>query len=110
MWIMDFGNDDNFHTSWLSNPTVKSPWYEVVFDKDKPFNAIVITEEHSNISRYRLEYFQSGVWKPLFSGENKDKVKIHRFNRVWGGKVRIQIDQSNSSPGIAEFAVYDERR
>jgi len=23
MWIMDFGNDDNFGTSWLSNPEIK---------------------------------------------------------------------------------------
>ena len=110
MWIMDFGNDDNFHTSWLSNPTVKAPWYEVVFDKDKAFNTIVITEEKPNISRYRLEYFQNGAWKPLFSGENKGRVKIHRFSRVWGGKVRILIEQSDSPPGIAEFGVYDERR
>jgi alpha-L-fucosidase len=110
MWIMDFGNDDNFHTSWQSNPTVKSPWYEVVFDKDKAFNAIVITEDKANISRYRLEYFQNGSWKPLFSGSNKGRVKIHRFDRVWGGKVRILIDQFDTPPAIAEFGVYDERR
>jgi len=110
MWIMDFGNDDDFHTSWLSNPTVKSPWYEVVFDKDKAFNTIVITENKPNISRYRLEYFQNGTWKPLLTGENKGRVKIHRFNRVWGGKVRILIDQFATPPGIAEFGVYDEGR
>ncbi|MES1250127.1 MAG: alpha-L-fucosidase [Chitinophaga rupis] len=110
MWIMDFGNDDNFHTSWQSNPTVKSPWYEVVFDKDKAFNTIVITEDKANISRYRLEVFQNGSWKPLFSGSNKGRVKIHRFDRVWGGKVRILIDQFDTPPAIAEFGVYDERR
>jgi alpha-L-fucosidase len=110
MWIMDFGNDDNFNTSWLSNPTVKSPWYEVVFDKDKAFNTIVITEDKPNIRGYRLEYFQNGVWKPLFSGQHTGRVKIHRFGRVWGGKVRILIDQFETPPGIAEFGVYDERR
>ena len=110
MSIMDFGNDDNFHSSWQSNPTVKAPWYEVELGKDRGFNTIVITEENPNISRYRLEYFQNGSWKPLFSGENKSRVKIHRFNRVWGGKVRILIDRSDSPPGIAEFGVYDERR
>jgi len=110
MWIMDFGNDDNFTTSWQSNPTVKSPWYEIAFDKDKAFNTIVITEEKPNISKYRLEYFQSGSWRPLFAGQNQRRVKIHRFGRVWGGKVRILIDQSDTPPSIAEFGVYDERR
>jgi len=110
MWIMDFGNDDNFHTSWQSNPTVKAPWYEIAFDKDKVFNTIVITEEKPNIRGYRLEYFQSGSWRPLFSGQNKSRVKIHRFGRVWGGKVRILIDQFDTPPSIAEFGVYDERR
>ena len=110
MDIMDFGNDDNFHTSWLSNPTVKNPWYEVEFDKDKAFNTIVITENKPNISRYRLEYFQNGSWKPLLTGESRDRVKIHRFDRVWGGKVRVLIDGFDTPPAIAEFGVYNERR
>jgi alpha-L-fucosidase len=110
MNIMDFGNDDNFHTSWLSNPTVKAPWYEVELGGDKGFNAIVITEDKPNISRYRLEYRSNGVWKPLYGGENKGRVKIHRFARVWGDAVRILIDGFDSPPAIAEFGVYDERR
>lgn len=110
MWISDFANDDDFGTSWLSNPRVKSPWYEVSFDKEKPFNAVAITEDKSNISRYKLEYFHNGSWFPLFEGENNSRVKIHRFNRVWGGKLRISIESSASTPSIAEFGVYDERR
>ena len=55
MNIMDFGNDDNFRTSWQSNPTVKEPWYAVELGGDKAFNAIAITEDKANISRYRLE-------------------------------------------------------
>ena len=110
MWIMDFGNDDDFHTSWISNPTVTAPWYEVEFDKDRTFNTIVITENKSNISRYRLEYFQNGVWKPLVSGESRERVKIHRTARVLGSKVRMLIDRFDVPPGISEFGVYDERR
>jgi len=110
MWIMDFGNDDNFHTAWQSSPKVISPWYQVTFDKEKGFNAVVITEEKANISKYRLEYWQNGTWKSLFEGENKQRVKIHRFERKWGGKVRISILASDSPAAIAEFGVYDERR
>jgi alpha-L-fucosidase len=110
MNIMDFGNDDNFHTSWVSNPTVKAPWYEVVFDHEKEFNTIMITEEKINISRYRLEYRSNGVWKPLMSRENTGRVKLHRFGRVWGDRVRLLIDRFDTPPAIAEFGVYNERR
>ncbi len=110
MNIMDFANDDDFTTSWTSNTTVKQPWWEVVLDRDKPFNAITITEAGPSITKYHAEYFQNGVWKPLFTGDNKSRVKIHRFDRVWGGKVRITIDQFNKAPRIAEVGVYDERR
>ena len=110
MNIMDFGNDDNFYTSWKSNPTVKEPWYEVELGGDKAFNAIVVTEDKANISRYRLEYRSNGVWKLLVNGENKGRVKIHRFERVKGDAVRILIDGFETPPAIAEFGVYDERR
>jgi alpha-L-fucosidase len=110
MNIMDFANDDNFGTSWQSNSTVKEPWYEIDFDKDKAFNMITIVESGSNIKKYRLEYNENGVWKPILSSENANKVKIHRFERVWGGKVRILIDKIDKAPAIAEFGVYNERR
>jgi alpha-L-fucosidase len=109
MWIMDFGNDDNFSTAWESNPAEKAPWYAILFDKERTFNTIAVTENKRSIRKYRLEYFQDGNWKPLLAGEDRGRVKIHRFGRVRGSKVRILIDQSDAPPGIAEFGVYDEK-
>jgi alpha-L-fucosidase len=77
---------------------------------DKAFNAVVVTEDKANISHYRLEYRANGVWKLLFEGDNKARVKIHRFARVWGDAVRISIDRSDTPPAIAEMGAYDERR
>jgi alpha-L-fucosidase len=110
MNIMDFANDDDFTTAWISNSTVKQPWWEVVLDRDKPFNAITITTGATGFTKYHVEYLQNGVWKPLFSGDSQSRVKIHRFNRVWGGRVRITIDQFTKAPSIAEVGLYDERR
>jgi alpha-L-fucosidase len=110
MDIMDFANDDNFKTSWKSNPAIKDPWYQVTFDREKPFNMITIVEDRANIKRYRLEYQENGVWKTLLSGDNPNRIKIHRFNRVWGDKVRMRIDESAIPPAIAEFGVYNERK
>jgi len=106
----DFANDDNFKTSWKSNPAIKDPWYQVTFDREKPFNMITIVEGRANIRRYRLEYQENGVWKTLLSGDNPNRIKIHRFNRIWGDKVRMRIDESAIPPAIAEFGVYNERK
>ena len=110
MNIMDFANDDSYRSSWKSNPTVKQPWFEITFKKEVPFNTIVIAEEKSNINKYELDFWNGVEWKSLFRGENASKIKLHRFERVWGNKVRIRIDGYKDTPSIAEFQVFDERR
>ena len=108
--IMDFANDDDFSSSWISNPTVSSPWYEIDFKRNTALNTIVIAEEKPNISTYKLEYYANGSWKPLFDGENKQKIKIHRFDSVKAEKVRMAIAKSDHQASIAEFQIYNEKR
>jgi len=110
MNIMDFANDDSFRSSWQSNRAVKSPWWEVDLGKEQAFNTITIVEDKARIKKYRLEYYVDGQWKPLISGEEQGLVKVHRFNRVWGNRVRILIDSFSEPPAIAEFGIYNERR
>lgn len=110
MWIMDFGNDDNFNTPWRSNPEIKIPWYEVNLEKLQPFNMVTIVDSEKSINSYRLLYQEDGEWKTIFSGKNDAKVKIHRFNTLWGEKVKIIIDESSDVPSINEFGVYNEKR
>ncbi len=110
MNIMDFASDDSYRTSWQSSATVEKPWYEVDFQKDKPFNAISIAQPSLTFNQYTLEYWNGTEWKLLFNGSNADKIKLHRFERVWGSKVRITIQKSGKAPSISEFQVYDERR
>jgi alpha-L-fucosidase len=110
MNIMDFANDDKFNTSWESNPEVKEPWYEIDFKSPQSFNTIVVAERKPNIKSYKLEYLDNKSWKTLFKGENLSTVKLHRFKRVHGSKVRISISAFDTPPSIAEFEVYNENR
>lgn len=113
MQLMDFANDDNFKTGWESNPLVSKPWLEIELDNnEQPFNMITITEKNNknDIQSYKLEYLHNGKWQTIFSGAKSDVIKIHRFDKVWGNKVRISIEESKGSPTIAEFGVYNERR
>lgn len=107
--ISDFGNDDNFKTSWVSNKHVKEPWYEVDLVKEQPFNMIVMTAGHDGMTGYRLQYFCGGAWKDIASAAQPAKVKIHRFNRVWGSRVRVLFPDNGVQPAVAELGVYDER-
>ena len=109
MNIMDFANDDSFRTSWLSNPEVKNPWYEIDFKAPTTFNTIAIAENEPNITAYKLEYLGKNGWKAIFEGENDKRIKIHRFKPVTATKVRMAINKSNKTASIAEFGVYNEK-
>lgn len=110
MNIMDFANDDNFHTSWQSNPDVKAPWFEIDFRTPQTFNCITIFERKPNIKKYKLEYLNNHIWKTIFDGENQNRVKLHRFGKVHADKIRIAIQNYETPPAIAEFQVYNENR
>jgi alpha-L-fucosidase len=71
----------------------------------------VITEPegHNRIESYRLEYFSNNAWHPILTGTNTNRIKIHRFGKLWGSKIRLLIDKFSDIPGIAEFGVYNER-
>lgn len=111
MSIMDFGNDDNFGSAWVSNPQVKHPWYEVDLGREQGFNMVVLTEGgNPAIQGYHLEYYSTDGWKPLAVETQKGRIKIHRFTRVWGSRVRVVIDQFSDAPAIAELGIYNERK
>lgn len=111
MQLMDFANDDDFKTGWESNKSVAKPWLEIDLGREQPFNMITITEKNNknDIQTYTLEYMVNNEWKTIFSGTKIDIIKINRFSRVWGNKVRIRIEGYKATPTIAEFGVYNER-
>jgi alpha-L-fucosidase len=112
MNIMDFANDDNFGSAWVSNSEVKSPWYELNFEKAKPINMLVITQGRNTKSAYTLQYFASGKWQPLKTekGDQNSKIQIFRFDRVWAEKIKLAIQSPDGPPSIAEVGAYNERR
>jgi alpha-L-fucosidase len=110
MWLPDFGNDDNFKTSWMAHEGIAQPWYEVRFSRQQPFNTVMIYDSRQCIRKYRLVYEQDGEWKTLLTGDNEKKIKIHRFDRIYGGKIKLIIDESTEPPAVGELGVYNEQR
>lgn len=111
MNIMDFANDDNFRSSWSSNPTVKAPWYELTFDKAVPSNMIVLTSGNSSAANYSLQYYANGKWNPIDAKrEGERKVSIYRFERIWCEKIKVTLSDFDNPPAIAELGVFNEQR
>ncbi len=111
--IMDFANDDDFGTCWNSNPEVKVPWYSVTFEREKPFNMVVITDRNNDrLQEYRLEYRTGGTWNLLYEGKGSYRSACENppFRYGLGDAVRMTVLNPNGTTSIAEFGVYCERR
>ncbi|RZJ82236.1 MAG: carbohydrate-binding protein [Flavobacterium sp.] len=110
MNLMDFANDDNFHTGWSSNPTVKSPWLELNFEKKVACNMAVITAGSNAEVDYTLQYYANGKWQNINSvAEGHGKVKVFRFDRILCEKIKVNISGFKRPPVINEFGVYNEK-
>ena len=112
MNLMDFANDDNFRTNWVSSPEVKLPWWSVDLDKDTEINMVVISEGKGSIlTGYTVEVLVDGSWKVVDRQEvapsSRGRVHISKFDPVRAETVRVWF----SSPGnlsIAEIGVYSQ--
>ena len=71
---------------------------------------ICVYAKDARIKKYRLKYLEKGVWKTIYEGGSTGNANIHRFDTVWGGRVRIEIDEFTQPPSITEFGVFNERR
>lgn len=111
--IMDFANDDDFESCWNSHPSVEHPWWSVDLGHEQPFNMVVITDrDNDRLQNYSIEYRAEGKWHKAFEGNapTKARVKIHRFDTVWGDAVRITVNSSKRTVSIAEVGVFNEKR
>lgn len=86
------------------------PWYEVEFFRDRPVNAVCIVDRERSIRSYRLMYESAGEWKEILRREDDGReIKLERFGRIYGSKIRVEIVETNRAPSIWEFCVYDEQ-
>jgi alpha-L-fucosidase len=109
--IMDFVNDDNFRTSWVSNDLIDRPWITIELPRETPFNMVTIVErgEGVTVQAYTIEYLESNTWKRLSTVGGGGRVKVERFPPVWGSAVRVTFERFTKPLAIAEIGIYLER-
>ena len=111
--IADLAIDGYFHSAWRSEPRIKEPWWQVNFKEITSFNTIAITQDKDDVAQtYRIEYKLNGEWKTIFEGKAPTfrRVKLHRFDTVYGDAMRVTFLESKGSANITEMGVYCERR
>jgi alpha-L-fucosidase len=110
MMIMDFANDDNFSSAWVSSPQVKEPWWSVTLAPGTPVGMVVVTELQAGVlDAFRVELLQDGVWTPIDANvEHTGRVHILRFPQRPATAVRIHFLKWNGELAIAEVGVYNK--
>ncbi len=112
MNLMDFANDDNFKTSWVSSPEVKLPWWKVDLDKDTVVNMVVITEgKSSRLTGFTVEALVDGSWKvvdhQVVAPTSRGRVHISNFDPVKAETIRVWFSYSGNL-SIAEIGAYSQ--
>lgn len=101
-------NDENKETHWKANAT-ENEWLEIEWLKPQTFNKVVIDEFDTNISNYKVQYFNKGEWYDVAEGTSCGVNNKHSFKTVTASKCRILILKSKSNPAIAEFQIFNSK-
>lgn len=108
MMIMDFANDDNFSSAWVSSPQVKEPWWSVTLAPGTPVGIVTVTELQAGVlEAFQVELLHDGVWTPIEATEERaGRVHILRFPQRLATAVRIRFQKWTGELAIAEVGVY----
>ena len=106
---MDYANDDNFGSAWISNRCVKEPWYMVNLDRSTPINTITLTDHNRSFDSYRIFYDADGKWVEIPVEPQSGKVKIHQFDTVNASAVKVTFHPTAEKMTLHEIGVYNQR-
>jgi len=111
MNLMDFANDDNFSTCWVSSPAVEDPWWRVDLDRGTPVGTVAVTEgADCRLKGFVVEVLHDGTWIPVdrqeTTGSGRSKVHFSRFASVQTDAVRVRFTSYEGLLSIAEIGVY----
>lgn len=109
MDLMDFANDDNFQTCWVSSPEVKQPWWMVSVEKDKSVGMVVVTAKNAGmIKKFKAEYLLDGIWHDILDTglAVSGRVSILRFAPVHAEALRVKFLEWEGNLAIAEVGLY----
>ena len=109
MFLMDFANDDNFSTAWISSPDVREPWWSVELQPATQIGSVVITERKAGgLKDFVIERRCNGQWQTISDAGQTISGRVHilRFPTVDTDAVRVRFLHWEAPLSIAEIGVY----
>jgi len=109
MNLMDFANDDNFNSYWVSSPKVEKPWWRVDLESGTPVWMVILTSAQADmINDFSIELLQEGVWSKVVPStvEHLGRVCIVRFPEKKADAVKVNFLKWEGTLSIGEVGVY----
>jgi alpha-L-fucosidase len=109
MMLMDFANDDNFSSAWVSSPTVREPWWRVDLDPGTTVATVAVTEgTDCKVDGFLVEVLYGESWIPVFTETTPVAGRVHicRFTPIAADAVRLRFTSFSGTLSIAEVGVY----
>ena len=109
MFLMDFANDDNFSSRWISSPEVSKPWWSVTLDPGTILGSVVVTESKAGVlQEFVIERALNGLWTPIPGTVETTAGSVHilRFPPVPTNALRIRFLRWDGELSIAEIGAY----
>jgi alpha-L-fucosidase len=101
--------DGDEETFWSAPADSRSATLEVHFKTPETIDHALTMEwlnDGQNVQQYRIEAWQNGAWKIVFSGHAIGHKKIDRFPAVTTERIRLNITSSAGRARIREFQLY----
>ncbi len=103
----------NPDTYWCTDEGVETANIEIKLSAVSTFDRIVLQEcirQGQRIEKFKIAYFDSGEWKPLYAGTVVGYKKICCFDMVTTDRIKITIEESRWQPTLSFVGVYQEQR
>jgi alpha-L-fucosidase len=113
MFLMDFANDDNFSSRWISSPEVREPWWSVTLNPHTTLGSVVITESKAGVLKeFVVEKARGERWEtiPEVAESVCGRVHILRFPSVEADGIRVRFLRWEGELSIAEIGAYAPER
>ncbi len=101
-------NDGNFGTIWAGPENSRNGWVEIDLGADHEIvMAIVDDRPYYRIQKFKLQAKVGDQWKTLTTGTTIGNRKKLNFEKITARVFRLQIEEANEVPTIAEFQLFE---
>lgn len=101
--------DNNQHTYWATDDSVRTSWVELELKENRELNYIILQEYirlGQRVKSFSVETWQDGGWKKTAGGTTIGYKRILSMNGVRSNRIRVIIEDARACPVLSALALY----